>query len=174
MNIPNLLTIIRILLTPVFVILMLQGRCFFALLIFTIAGLTDALDGLMARLFNQNTPIGKVLDPIADKALLSTAYIITAYLHIIPSWLSVVVISRDIIILAGVLILFIFRSGVDIKPTPLSKWTTFIQLITIFIALLNKNYVILKEPYLLFITAGVITVASGLQYIQKGITIFNS
>ena len=175
MNIPNLLTLIRIILTPLFVIFMIQGKYLGALLAFTCAGLTDALDGLIARWLKQRTKIGAVLDPIADKALLSTSYVITAITHMIPPWLAVIVISRDIIILLGVLILFLFKGGVEIRPSILGKLTTLIQLGTIFLVLVESqmDYVGGLVPIALVLCA-LATVASGLQYMIKGILLLNS
>jgi cardiolipin synthase len=105
MNVPNFLTILRILSIPVFVIFLLYDHFFVALLIFIGAGITDGLDGWIARVFNQRTTIGSYLDPIADKLILLTSFIVLAVLGIIPSWLTVIVIARDVIILLGVLIL---------------------------------------------------------------------
>ncbi|MEA1899712.1 MAG: CDP-alcohol phosphatidyltransferase family protein, partial [Thermodesulfobacteriota bacterium] len=98
-NIPNILTVIRILLTPLFVIFLLRNLFSFALLVFTIAAISDALDGLFARYFNQHTALGAYLDPIADKLLLTSAFVSLAILKIVPGWLTVIVISRDILIL---------------------------------------------------------------------------
>ncbi|RLA89883.1 MAG: CDP-diacylglycerol--glycerol-3-phosphate 3-phosphatidyltransferase, partial [Deltaproteobacteria bacterium] len=98
MTIPNFLTILRILLTPVLVILLLEGRLSEALFVFIIAGVTDALDGLIARLYKQKTRLGAFLDPLADKLLLVTTYVILAVQGLVPSWLTVIVLSRDVLI----------------------------------------------------------------------------
>ena len=175
MNIPNLLTLIRILLTPLFVICMIQGQYAGALVVFTAAGITDALDGLIARWLRQKTTIGAVLDPIADKALLSTSYVVTAITHMVPSWLSVIVISRDLIILLGVLILFLFKGGVEIRPTILGKLTTSVQLGTIFWVLMESQVGEMGHlTTLLLLFCSVITVSSGLQYMIKGVWLLNS
>jgi len=175
MNIPNVLTLIRIILTPLFVILMIQENYLLALLAFTSAGLTDALDGLLARWLKQRTRIGAVLDPIADKALLSTAYVVTAITAMVPAWLSVLVISRDLIIMLGVLILFLFKGGVEIRPTALGKFTTLVQLGTILLVLVDSQMdrVGLFVPFAFYACAAV-TVASGMQYMVKGIQLLNT
>ena len=105
MNIPNFLTLFRIILVPAFVIFLIQSEYDKALIVFVVAGLTDALDGTLARLLKCQTILGAYLDPIADKLLLVTSYATLAILGIIPAWLSVLVISRDIIILIGIAII---------------------------------------------------------------------
>ena len=98
-NIPNLLTLFRILITPLFVIFMIKGHYRLALLMFFLAGVSDGLDGLFCPLVQQKTVLGAHLDPIADKLLLISAFVALAVQQTIPSWLAVVVISRDILIL---------------------------------------------------------------------------
>ena len=88
MNIPNLLTLLRIILSPVIVILLIQGSFFKALIVFIVAGITDALDGFLARVLHQQTVLGAYLDPIADKALLASSFVTLSVLHIIPGWLD--------------------------------------------------------------------------------------
>ena len=95
-NIPNILTVLRILITPLFVILLIRDLHGYALLLFVLAGVSDGLDGLIARMFNQRSDLGAVLDPIADKLLLTAAYLSLGILKDIPGWLVVVVISRDV------------------------------------------------------------------------------
>ncbi|MCX5833093.1 MAG: CDP-alcohol phosphatidyltransferase family protein, partial [Deltaproteobacteria bacterium] len=96
-NIPNLLTLLRILLVPVFVILLIQGLFLKALLVFVVAGLTDAMDGFIARVLHQKTVLGLYLDPLADKALIITSFVTLSVMGLIPPWLAVLVISRDFI-----------------------------------------------------------------------------
>ncbi|MCX7634675.1 MAG: CDP-alcohol phosphatidyltransferase family protein, partial [Syntrophales bacterium] len=124
MNVPNALTVLRILLVPVIVILLMQGSFFKALVLLTISGITDGLDGFLARFLNQQTVLGAYLDPIADKALLMSCFITLAIKHVIPGWLSVIVISRDCIILIGISVLVIMSVPLEIKPSFVSKVTT--------------------------------------------------
>jgi len=185
MNIPNFLSLLRIILVPVFVIFLIQQEYYNALIIFVIAGLTDVLDGTMARLLNAQTKLGSYLDPIADKLLLTTSFVILAILGIIPSWLTVIVISRDFIILLGIAILSLMSINFEIKPAFIGKVTTALQIAAVFFSLLNKavihdlNYNILKAELpvwilaLFFLTA-LFSVASGLVYIARGIKIINS
>ncbi len=168
-NIPNLLTLIRILLTPLSIIFLLRNSFGMALLIFATAGITDALDGFIARYFNQRTVLGAHLDPLADKLLLLSAFISLAVLRVIPGWLTVIVITRDLIIMLGIAVLTITQKPYEIKPSIISKVTTVIQLTTIFFTLLHPNISTFEliQTVLFWITAG-FTTLSGLHYIYVG------
>jgi len=98
MTVPNLLSILRILLVPIFIIYMLNNRMLASLIVFIIAVVSDALDGFIARVFHQKSNLGAHLDPLADKILLISAYVTLAIFNLIPSWLAVLTISRDVII----------------------------------------------------------------------------
>lgn len=173
-NIPNLLTLLRILITPLFVIFMIKGHYRLALLSFALAGVSDGLDGLVARWFDQKTELGAHLDPIADKLLLISAFIALAVQEIVPSWLGVVVISRDILILTGIAILRFFNIAFTIRPSHISKCTTAVQLATVFLVLLSLE-IAMVHPVLvpLFWLTTSLTTASGLHYIYLGIKILN-
>jgi cardiolipin synthase len=166
MNIPNLLTLFRLLLVPIFVILVIYGQTFYAFLAFIIAGVTDALDGFIARVFSQQTVLGAYLDPIADKLLLISSYIVLGIIGIIPPWLAVLVISRDIFILIGVAVLFINHKSFEIRPTLLGKVSTFFQLTTIVIALSVTQPLLALQPFLVgsVYLAGALTILSGFHY----------
>jgi len=177
MNIPNFLSLLRIILVPVIVIFLIQGSYAKVLIVFVIAGLTDALDGALARLLNKKTKLGSFLDPLADKILLSTSFISLAIFGLIPSWLAVIVISRDFIILLGLLILSMMSITYEIKPVFVSKVTTTLQIATVFFALLLKTVTYDKISYdwimiLSWLTAS-FTIISGLIYIIKGIKFIN-
>ncbi|MEW6593947.1 MAG: CDP-diacylglycerol--glycerol-3-phosphate 3-phosphatidyltransferase [Thermodesulfobacteriota bacterium] len=172
MNLPNCITLIRVLLVPLFAIFVLEGNYELAFLIFVAAGISDGLDGFLARVLNQKTPLGAVLDPIADKALLMTAFVMLAVVGLIPSWLTVLVVSRDVIIMAGIGILTFNQHKVAIRPSYLSKVTTLLQLATIAFALGHQHLPHLQplgQP-LLVVTA-VLTLLSGAHYIAKGFNI---
>jgi len=174
-NIPNILTVIRILLTPLFVIFLLRDMFSFALLVFSIAAISDGLDGLLAKYFNQYTVLGAYLDPIADKLLLVSAFVSLAVLEIIPPWLTVIVISRDILIITGISIFAITDIHIEMKPSFVSKCTTVAQLFTIFLTLLDPKISgahIIKLS-LFWITAG-LTITSGLHYIYFGLNILQN
>src|SRR4030042_999547 len=129
MNIPNILTLLRIIMVPVIVILLIQESFLKALIVFVAAGLTDILDGFLARFLHQQTVLGSYLDPIADKALLVSSFVTLSVLHIIPGWLAVLVISRDLFILLGISVLSIMSISVEIRPAFVSKVTTPLTLI---------------------------------------------
>ena len=171
-SIPNILTLVRILLTPVFVILLLRDMFSTALLVFAVAGISDGLDGLIARYLNQRTTLGSYLDPAADKLLLTSAFIAMAVLGIIPDWLMVIVITRDVVIVLGLAILTLTEKKYEVKPTLVSKCTTTIQILMVFVSLYDPVHVKLAmlHPVLLWGTA-VITTLSGLHYIYIGMNI---
>ncbi|MBW2259712.1 MAG: CDP-alcohol phosphatidyltransferase family protein [Deltaproteobacteria bacterium] len=172
MNIPNALTLLRVLLTPLFAILLIKRFFDHALLVFAIAALSDGLDGLIARLFRQKTTLGAFLDPAADKLLLVTAFVTLAIQALIPSWLAVIVISRDIVILFGVALVTITGHTVEPRPSVLSKITTVAQGACVISVLLGYNVPDLDgiKGALFWFTAGM-TVISGLQYIYRGLNI---
>ncbi|MBF0398816.1 MAG: CDP-diacylglycerol--glycerol-3-phosphate 3-phosphatidyltransferase [Desulfobacterales bacterium] len=177
MSIPNILTIIRILLTPIFVICLLKDVFFSGFVIFIFAAITDGLDGFIARYFNQRTVLGAYLDPIADKMLLMSAFITLSVLKIIPSWLTVIVLSRDVVIVLGVAIIAIVEIKVEIKPSIISKLTTLFQLVTVSITLCEQEFHISSFSYIefpLFFITGVLTVLSGLHYIYRGMNILQN
>ncbi len=173
-NLPNFLSLARIILIPILIILLINGAFFWGLMVFIIAALTDAADGMLARLMGQRTVIGSYLDPIADKLLSGSSFISLAILGLIPGWLTVLVISRDVLILGGLLILFIISRIPKIKPTLASKMTTFFQLLTIILVLFGQiGPLPAFLPKMLIWTTGAFTIYSGLQYIRKGVKIFN-
>ena len=172
LNIPNMLTILRILLTPLFVIFMLRDLFTHALMIFAIAGISDGLDGLLARYFDQRTELGAYLDPIADKFLLMAAFISLAVLKIIPAWLTVIVISRDVLIVIGIGVFSITNVNVQIKPSLVSKCTTLFQLLTVFLALLSTETAVATQlKQLLYWATAALTALSGMHYIYLGMSI---
>lgn len=174
-NIPNTLTIIRIVIIPVFITMIIYNRYNYALSLFVIAALTDAFDGLFARLTNQKTRLGTFLDPLADKFLLVTSFILFAVYGWIPKWLAITVISRDLIVVIGWFLLYLITHNSIIEPVLLGKTAIALQVITLAYVLININ---LSSPrpipdILLFLTAA-ITAISGLQYIYKGFKLTNA
>jgi len=173
-NVPNILTVLRILIAPVFVILVLRDLHGLALLAFVLAGVSDGLDGLIARMFNQRSDLGAVLDPIADKLLLTAAYVSLGVLAHIPGWLAVVVISRDILIVTGIAVLSFCRIDFEIRPSRISKWTTAAQILTIGVALLNFQLPVARFLHALCWATALMTVLSGLHYTYLGLGILQS
>ncbi len=172
MSIPNLLTLIRIILIPWFAILLINDSLNQALWVFAGAAVTDGLDGFTARYFSQKTRLGALLDPIADKLLLSTAFITLAIMKQIPVWLSVIVISRDVVIVLGVSVLFLSHIQFEMRPTLYSKLTTLFQLLLISLVLAS-GYIHLDDWLRqgLILATLVFTVFSGLHYLYTGLKI---
>lgn len=171
LNIPNSITILRILLTPLFIILLLKDMYRPALMTFAVAGISDGLDGFIARTTNQRTELGAHLDPLADKLLLMAAYICLGALKAIPTWLTVIVISRDVVIVLGIALLSLQGIGVAIQPSMISKATTVIQLVTVFVVLAEW---FLHAPMIraaMYWGTGLLTVVSGLHYMYVGISL---
>jgi cardiolipin synthase len=174
MNLPNILTLTRVLLIPLFVIFIINKYFEWALVTFAIAGITDGIDGLIARLTHQRTELGAYLDPIADKLLISAAFISLAIIEIIPSWLVVIVITRDVIILVGFLVMFLTNYHPKINPSLLSKMTTTFQIVTILFVLWAGYFPAFKQASILVIYGtAIITILSGTQYIYIGTRILN-
>jgi cardiolipin synthase len=168
MTVPNLITTIRIILTPIFIIYLLDDRFLAALYVFVIAGVSDGADGLIARVFNQKSRLGAFLDPLADKILLVAAFVVLAVRSYIPSWLAVIVISRDILILLGVLILFLYREQLKIQPSLVSKITTCIQLAAVFMVLAGNHFHLFSDYMIPFYwVTGIMTIVSGLHYMRS-------
>lgn len=172
MNIPNSITMFRIILVPVIVIFLIDQQLLPALVVFLIAGIGDGLDGFFARILNQKTTLGAFLDPLADKLLLTTIYIVMAFFHLAPGWLAVMVASRDLLIISGLAVLAWNSHLPAIKPTLDSKITTFLQIITITY-LLGRDFFPTRE----WLTGGLLTFTaaftfiSGLRYIVIGFQI---
>lgn len=173
-NIPNSLTLLRILLIPVFVGLMLYGWYESALAVLLGAGLTDALDGTIARAANQRTKLGMYLDPLADKLLLTSGFLTLSGLHLVPLWMVILVVSRDVILLTGALLAHLTGSDVDIAPTLLGKGTTVFQLAYLLLAVVfvsRQMDMRLLDP--LLYSAVMLTVASGSHYLYRGFARMN-
>ena len=133
---PNQLTMLRMVFVPFIVIELVEGRYLWALILFVIAGFSDGLDGLLARKLHQQTLLGQYLDPIADKLLLSTLFLVLSILHKIPWKFTVLVFSRDALILAASTVLFAIAGLRDFRPSIFGKANTFAQVAAVFFVLL--------------------------------------
>ena len=189
LNVANAITLIRFVCVPFFVGIMVQHRqatfrgvpldeqqlyLWIAIGIFAFAAVSDALDGFVARHFNQQTTLGTILDPLADKLLLVTSVIMMSLLlgdgtRLIPFWFMLIVLFRDFFILIGIVIVFMFRGKVNIEPTRTSKVTTALQMICIVCTLISMNTIPASVLYFLYITASIFTVLSGIQYVGLGL-----
>lgn len=168
-NIPNSLTIVRIVLIPAYIASIIYGQYRYALALFLLAALTDALDGLIARMTNQKTALGTFLDPLADKFLLVSSFILFAIFGWIPKWLAITVISRDVIVVIGWLLLYMIMHYKVVEPVLLGKIAIVLQVCTLAYILLNLNLPGLPAlPGSAFLLTALITALSGLQYIYRG------
>lgn len=126
--IPNLLTVLRIVATPVLIMLLKYEMFDWALSLFVLAGISDGLDGYIAKRFGSQTRLGAILDPVADKVLLVSCFIVLTVIGHLPFWLLVVVAFRDIVIVGGYLLLVNLEGGVNMNPSRISKLNTFFQI----------------------------------------------
>jgi len=173
-TIPNLLSVFRMALVPLFVAEVLDANAARALAVFLAAGVTDALDGFIARIWGQQSALGAYLDPIADKLLLVTAYVTLAIpqanatLFRIPYWVSALVLTRDVVIVIMALVLYLVNGIRRFPPSPVSKVNTAIQVATVVIVLAAGI-----RPHLEVVATGAIyavaasTLLSGLDYLFR-------
>jgi cardiolipin synthase len=169
-NLPNILTLSRILLIPVFAIVFINGRHLEALFIFALAALTDSLDGFLARYTHQQTAIGTFMDPLADKTLLLTAFVLLGFYHEAPLWCLVMVLSREVLILTGWMVRYLLTRSTAVVPSVLGKATTVFQ-VALVVALLLKRHLTVSDVVTngLLYTAMAATAASGIHYIYHGL-----
>lgn len=165
---PNQLTLLRMIFVPFVVIHLVEGRYLWALVVFVIAGFSDGLDGLLARTLHQQTLLGQYLDPIADKLLLSTMFLVLSILHKIPWKFTVLVFSRDISILAASAVLFAIAGLRDFRPSIFGKANTFSQISAVFFVLLLEvhpaHWIRIVRTWFLDAT-GFFTIVSALHYV---------
>jgi len=174
-NLANSLTILRILMAPAISILLVYKFWRLALAIFLLAGITDALDGFIARSRAQRTELGMILDPLADKLLLFAAFMTLVYLRQIPRWLFILVVSRDLILIGGFLVVYIATGKTTVSVSPMGKLTTGLQLATVLgTMLLHVTGGV--GPYLptLIILTAAVTIYSGLEYVLRGAKLLSS
>tara|TARA_B100001245_G_C22878005_1_gene422171 strand:+ start:1138 stop:1821 length:684 start_codon:yes stop_codon:yes gene_type:complete len=172
MNLPNIITILRLFLTPLIVWLVLTENYILGFIFFVFSGLSDALDGYLAKKFNQSSLLGSYLDPIADKILIVSTILVLGYNGLVPIWLIIIIVSRDIAIFGAVLISFIIGSNLKIKPLTVSKINTFLQIFYIGIIFLIQFNIFLPEEsiriFYLLVTylIAISTIVSWLFYLQ--------
>jgi cardiolipin synthase len=177
LNLPNLITFLRIGAIPLFLILLTDEQYTEALWVFVLAGVTDSIDGAVARLTNSRTALGAYIDPLADKLLLVSSFSILAFLGFLPRWLAILVISRDVIILVGFAVLyFITGHSIAVRPTLVGKTSTFFQLLTVTLALVGLHNPAWRFPLLwhltLALTGGAVTISS-FQYLSRALLWLN-
>lgn len=173
MTIPNLLSLFRMGLVPLFIIALVGDHPVRALAIFVLAGVTDGLDGFIARFYRQQSHLGSYLDPIADKLLLTSAYVMLAIPPqsgglAIPVWVSILVIARDVLIVIVALILYLALDVGHFPPAMIGKVTTVVQVVTVGLVMLARVWASVEAPAVaaVYLTAA-FTLASGLYYIYR-------
>ena len=170
MNLPNAITIIRILLIPLFLYKVIQGEMVFATIIYLTAAITDGLDGFIARVWHLKTKLGSFLDPMADKLLVATSFLTLSILEIIPLWLAMAVISRDIIIVGGSLLVYLMKNELTVRPQAIGKVTTFFQFSYILLVLVGS---ITDIPLLMKLHGPTVVITGGLTIISLGVYILD-
>jgi cardiolipin synthase len=169
-NLPNILTMVRILLVPFFLNFLVYGYNDLALICYVVAGLTDVADGIVARRLGQFTKLGAMLDPLADKMLAFAAFVALTVIGVLPLWLTLSVVFRDVVIVGGCIALHMTGHKYNPGPTVLGKLTTFAQFILVTTALagvyLDKDLAVVD--WLVYFTFAAVA-ASGVQYVLMGL-----
>ena len=168
MYIPNLITFARIILVPVTVWLIISEAYGWAFISFVVAGVSDGIDGFLARRFNWRTELGAYLDPMADKALMASVYVTLGVLKALPAWLVIIVVSRDVLIVAAILLSWLLDKPVRVAPLMLSKLNTVVQIAFVVLVL---GVAALGRPLDALVNYGsipvaLLTVASGAAYLK--------
>ncbi|MBI2719162.1 MAG: CDP-alcohol phosphatidyltransferase family protein [Rhizobiales bacterium] len=169
MNLPNLITIARILMVPLTVWLIISDAFGLAFLVFVLAGVSDGIDGFIAKHYNQRTELGAHLDPLADKALLVSVYVTLGFLRVLPAWLVIIVVSRDVLIVGAFILSWLMEQPVRVQPLVLSKVNTAGQILLV-VTLLGATAIGLDLRGTLLageIAVAILTVASGGQYLYE-------
>lgn len=166
-DIPNIISLLRIALVIPVVYLLIQREFSFALVLFFIAGISDGLDGYLAKRNNWTSRLGSILDPLADKLLLVFSYFALGWLGEIPMWLVVAVVIRDLIIVVGAIAYHELIGEYDMTPTWVSKANTFFQIVLVLIVVFSAGAYMLPEVVIdgLVIIVAITTVASGFNYV---------
>ena len=172
-NVPNLLTFLRIAAVPLFLSLLAEGKHQAALVVFVAAGLTDGIDGFIARLYNLRTEIGAHLDPLADKLLVISSFIALGLKGAVPLPLMIIVLTRDAVILGGYLMTAaVVGKPMEMAPSLWGKLTTFTQLLSVALVLLRLAEWWVMPPWLLlwvFVATAVASFVSGTGYVVRGL-----
>jgi cardiolipin synthase len=169
LTLPNAITFARLCAVPLAVWLMLQHRLAATFGLFLAAAVSDGLDGWLARVRDSRSAAGAVLDPVADKALLVSMFVVLAAIGVLPSWLAILVVFRDLLIIGGVLALTVLRQPVAMRPLPISKLNTALQLALVAVALLLAGFHLAAPLLLQALVWGVAlsTLVSGCAYVRR-------
>jgi len=166
-TIPNLITLLRFFLVPAVVVALLSGETGWALACFLAAGISDGVDGWIARRFDQRSELGAWLDPVADKLLLVTVFIMLGFMQELPLWLVAAAVTRDGLIMGAVLLASLLGNPVEIKPLMVSKANTAVQIVLAALVLAELAFGVVGGPVrtLLVVLSGLLTVSSATAYL---------
>ncbi len=169
MTIPNFITIARLLGVPLIVWLMIADRFVEATILFIIAGISDAADGFIAKRFGATSELGAYLDPIADKALLVSVFVTLGFKGVLPAWLTVLVVSRDLFIVGGLLLSYVLANPMEVRPLRVSKANTLAQILLIALVLGDRSGATVFQPFLAaaVLAVAALTVASAAAYLVE-------
>ena len=167
-NLPNIITIARILMVPLAVWLVINHRMLLTFVVFIIAGISDALDGWLAKRFHMKTELGAYLDPLADKLLLISLFVTLAIMEHVPVWLAILVVSRDVLIIGGVVLAWLMERPITIRPRLVSKVNTAAQIAYVGAVLLwlSLGWDRAWLDWLGTPLVALLTLASGAQYLH--------
>ena len=176
LSIPNLITLGRILLVPVVVWAIASGAMWIAFLLFVAAGVSDAVDGFLAKRFRMTTELGAYLDPLADKALIVSIYLTLGINNLIPGWLVILVVSRDIMIVGAVMLSWLVGTPLKVKPLLVSKLNTAAQIVFACVVLgtLGFDHKLPILTLVLMILVAVLTLLSVAAYVKEWVRHMNS
>lgn len=172
LTLPNFLTLLRIVAVPAYLILISNHRYAAALVLFMAAAITDTIDGVIARLTNAKSELGATLDPLADKLLVVSSFVILTWLGAIPSWLLILVVVRDVVILGGYLAIYFVSAPMEINPTFVSKLNTFSEMSTIGFALVTlarPDIPMTMVNQVTWYLTGTTATISGVHYVYSGL-----
>ena len=167
MTLPNYITIARFLMVPLIVVVMIDGHMLAALVLFVLAGVSDGIDGFIARQFDQKSELGAWLDPIADKFLLVSVFVALGWLGALPVWLVLLVVSRDGLIIGAVVLSSLMKNPVQVRPLMVSKANTVVQIILPILVLANLADLVRLDAvigWMIYAVAG-LTIASATAYL---------
>lgn len=169
---PNFLTLLRIIAVPVFLILVSNRHYAPALVLFLAAGITDTIDGVIARVMDSKSALGASLDPLADKLLLVSSFLMLTWIGAIPPWLMILVLTRDAVILGGYLAIYFVSTPIEVNPTPVSKFNTFLEMLTVGFALVTlarPDIPMAQINRVVCHLTGTTIAISGVHYVYRGL-----
>ncbi len=167
MTLPNLITVARFIMVPLVILAMINGEMLTAFVLFLLAGVSDGLDGFIARNFNQRSELGAWLDPVADKSLLVSVFIMLGWLGALPSWLVIFAVSRDALIVGAVVLSSLLENPVEMRPLLISKANTMAQIVLLVLVLADLAGLARLDAvigWMIYAVAG-LTIASASAYL---------